>query len=314
VSQAEMADTAESVLKGAGFDISRRCISRSSCFDFVARRKAQLAFVKVHENIGNISMGDAMELQTLSKHLSAASILVCARTRHKPMEDDTIYSRYGIYGVTPLTLEDITVHGKNPLVDATPGGYYVRLDSDKIKKERQSRGLSVGKLAEMTGISRRTLYEYEKGMARASVGAAYNLEYVLGLPLAQEIDLFRLRHEQSKGLLAAAKRFINMRHCLRSVERKLSKFNIFVAHVRRAPFDFIAKSHDKGISIIGGVCDSRERNVGQRIEEIVSVGKVINVQPVLIAEKGQADNNDITFIGRDELERINDADELLDLL
>jgi predicted transcriptional regulator len=158
------------------------------------------------------------------------------------------------------------------------------------------------------------MYGYEKGMARASVGAAYNLEYVLGLPLAQEIDLFRLRHEQSKGLLAAAKRFINMRHCLRSVERKLSKFNIFVAHVRRAPFDFIAKSHDKGISIIGGVCDSRERNVGQRIEEIVSVGKVINVQPVLIAEKGQADNNDITFIGREELERINDADELLDLL
>jgi putative transcriptional regulator len=314
VSQADIADAAESVLKGAGFDISRRCISRPSCFDFVARRKTQLAFIKTHENIGNIPMRDAFELQTLSKHFSAASILVCARTRHKPMEDDTVYSRYGVYAVTPLTLEDITVHGKNPLVDATPGGYYVRLDSDKIKRERQSRGLSVGKLAEMTGISRRTLYGYEKGMARASVGAAYNLEYVLGLPLAQEIDLFRLRHEQGKGLLAAAKRFMNMRHCLRSVERKLSKFNIFVAHVRRAPFDFIAKSRNKGISIIGGVYDGKERNLGQRIEEIVSVGKVINVQPVLITEKEQTNNNNITFIDRAELERINDANELFDLL
>jgi putative transcriptional regulator len=309
-----MADAAVSVLKGAGFDISRRCISRPSCFDFVVRRRTQLAFIKVHENIGNISMGDALELQTLSKHFSAASILVCARTRHKPMEDDTIYSRYGVYAVTPLTLEDITVRGKNPLVDATPGGYYVMLDSEKIKRERQSRGLSAGKLAEMTGISRRTLYGYEKGMARASVGAAYNLEYVLGLPLAQEIDLFRLRHEQDKGLLAAAKRFMNMHHCLRSVERKLYKFNIFVAHVRRAPFDFIARSHKKGISIIGGVCDGKERNLEQRIEEIVSVGKVINAQPVLIAEKERTDNNNITFIGRDQLERINDADELFDLL
>ena len=314
MSQAEMADAAESVLKGAGFDISRRCIARPSCFDFVARRKTQLAFIKAHENIGNVSMGDALELQTLSKHLSAASILVCDRTRHKPMEDDTIYSRYGVYAVTPPTLEDITVRGKNPLVGATPGGYYVRLDNNKIKKERQSRGLSVGKLAEMTGISRRTLYGYEKGMARASVGAAYNLEYVLGLPLAQEMDLFRLHHEQSKGLLAAAKRFMNMHHCLRSVERKLSKFNIFIAHIRRAPFDFIAKSHDKGISIIGGVCDGEERNLDRRIEEMVSVGKVINAQPVLIAEEEQTNNNGITFIGRDELEKINDADELFDLL
>jgi putative transcriptional regulator len=314
VSQTEMADAAESVLKGAGFDVSRRCTSRHSCFDFVARRKMQLAFIKAHENIGNISIGDALELQTLSRHFSAASVLVCARTRRKPMEDDTIYSRYGVYSVTPLTLEDITVRGKNPLVDATPGGYYVRLDSEKIKKERQSRGLSVGKLAEMTGISRRTLYGYEKGMARASVGAAYNLEYVLGLPLAQEIDLFRLRHERGKGLLAAAKRLMNMHHCLRSVERKLSKFNIFIAHVRRAPFDFIARSHERGISIIGGVSDGKERNLGQRIEEIVSVGKVINAQPVLIAENEHTDNNNITFIGRDELERINDADGLFDLL
>jgi putative transcriptional regulator len=230
------------------------------------------------------------------------------------MEDDTIYSRYGVYGVTPLTLEDVTVHGKNPLVDATPGGYYVRLDSDKIKKERQSRGLSVGKLAEMTGISRRTLYGYEKGMARASVGAAYNLEYALGLPLAQEIDIFQPRKEQNGGFLAAAKRLMNTHHCLRSVERKLSKFNIFVAHVRRAPFDFIAKSRKKGVHIIGGVYDGKERNLGQRIEEIVSVGKVINVQPVLIAEKEHNSNDGITLIGRDELERINNAEELFDLL
>jgi predicted transcriptional regulator len=107
---------------------------------------------------------------------------------------------------------------------------------------------------------------------------------------------------------------MNTHHCLRSVERKLSKFNIFVAHVRRAPFDFIAKSRKKGVNIIGGVYDGKERNLGQRIEEIVSVGKVINVQPVLIAEKEYNSNDGITLIGRDELERINNAEELFDLL
>lgn len=312
---AEIVDKAEFVLRTAGFDVSEKILSRPSCFDVVARRKDQLAFVKTHENIGNVSMLDALELRMLSKNLSAVSVLVCEKTRHRAMEDDTIYSRYGIYAITPLTFEDITVRGNNPLVDATPGGYYVRLDSKKLKQERQKRGLSVGKLAEMTKISRRTLYGYEKDMARASVGAAYNLEYVLGVPLALGIDIFHRSPEQDKGFFAAAKRIISTHHCLRSVERKLSKLNIFVAHTRRAPFDFIAKSKEKGVNIVGVVTDDKEQNLERRLEEIVSIGKVINAQPVLIAEGEQKTRNDnITCILRDELEKIRDMDDLRSLL
>jgi putative transcriptional regulator len=315
VNRAEIIDKAEFALKTAGFDVSERVFSRPSCFDIAARKKDQLAFIKTHENIGSISVLDALELRTISEHLAAASILVCEKTRHRTMEDDTIYSRYGIYAITPLTLEDITIHGNNPLVDATPGGYYVRLNSEKLKRERQRRGLSVGKLAEMTGISRRTIYGYEKGLARASVGAAYNLEYVLGIPLGQGIDLFQRPPKQDKGFLAAAKRIISTHHCLRSVERKLSKLNIFVAHTRRAPFDFIAESQKENVNIVGGVADGKERNLERRVEEIISVGRVINAQPILIAENEQkAGNRNITCIRRDELEKIRDLDDLRSLL
>jgi putative transcriptional regulator len=315
VNQAEIIDKAEFALKAAGFDVSERIFSRPSCFDIVARKEEQLTFIKTHENIGSISVLDALELKALSKNLAAASILVCEKTRHRTMEDDTIYSRYGIYAITPPTLEGITINGNVPLVDATPGGYYVRLASEKLKRERQRRGLSVGKLAEMTGISRRTIYGYEKGLARASVGAAYNLEYVLGIPLAQGIDVFQRPPEQDKGFLATAKRILSTHHCLRSVEHKLSKLNIFVAHTRRAPFDFIAKSKESEVNIVGGVTEGKERNLERRIEEIVSVGKVINAQPVLIAENEQeTDNHNITFIRHDELERIMDLDDLRSLL
>ena len=315
MNQAEIVDQAESTLKIAGFDVSERILSRPSCFDVAVRKKDQLVFIKAHENIGNISVLDALELKVLSGHLSATSILVCEKTRHRTMEDDTIYSRYGLYAITPRTLEGITMHGNIPLVDATPGGYYVKLTGEKLKKERQKRGLSVGKLAEMTGISRRTIYGYEKGMARASVGVTYNLEYVLGIPLAQGIDVFQRPQEQNKGFLATAKRIISMHHCLRSVEHKLSKLNIFVAHTRRAPFDFIAKSQEKQVNIVGGVADGKERNLERRVEEIVSVSEIINAQPVLIAENGQkTGNNKITFIRHDDLEKIRDLDDLQRLL
>lgn len=310
----EIIEKAEFALKDSGFDVSERISSRPSCFDIAARRRDQLAFVKTYENLGRISMLDALELRALSKHLSAAPILVCGKTRNRTMEDDTIYSRYGIYAITPLTLEDIAMHGNNPLVNANPGGYYVRLDGEKLKRERQKRGLSAGKLAEMTGISRRTIYGYEKGLSRASVGAAYNLEYVLGIPLAQGTDVFR-QPEFDQGFLATARRLISTHHCLRSVEHKLSKLNIFVAHIRRAPFDFIAKSPEKGVNIVGGVVEAKERNLERRVKEIVSVGNVLNAQPLLIAENEQESSaNGIPCILNDELEKVRDLEDLRSLL
>jgi len=258
-------------------------------------------------------MRDALELKPLSRHLLAAPLIVGQKSHHKLMEDDTIYSRYGIYAITPMTLEDIIVRGRNPLVDATPGGYYVRLDGEKIRKKRQSLELSIGKLAEMTGISRRTLYAYEKGRVKASVSAAYNLEHALGVPLAQEIDVFQQLQDQDKGFLAKAKLFMSVHHCLLSIEKKLSRFNIFVAHVKRAPFDFIVESQKENVSIIGGVAGNKERNLEQRVDEIVSIGKVVNAQPILITEKGRKNNN-ITCIRREELEKIDNLDELRALL
>lgn len=315
MNQSEIIEKAEFALKDSGFDVSERISSRPSCFDIAARRKDQLAFVKTHENLGSISMLDALELKALSKHLVAAPILVCEKTRHRTMEDDTIYSRYGIYAITPLTLEDIAMHGNNPLVNATPGGYYVRLNGEKLKRERQKRELSAGKLAEMTGISRRTIYGYEKGLSRASVGAAYNLEYVLGSPLARGTDVFQQPPEFEKGFFATARRLISIHHCLRSVEHKLSKLNIFVAHIRRAPFDFIAKSQEKGVNIIGGVVEARERNLERRVEEMVSVGNVLKAQPLLIAEDEQkSDAIGVPCILNDELEKIRDLDDLRSLL
>jgi len=311
-----MIDITESALRKGGFNVSKRCCSRPSCFDVVARRKTQLAFVKTHENIGNVSMRDALELKTLSKYFPAVSLLIGEKTHHKLMEDDTVYSRYGIYAITSTTLEDITIYDKNPLVDANPGGYYVRLDGEKIKERRQSLELSLGKLAEMTGISRRTLCGYEKGKVKASISAAYNLEYALGVPLVQEINVFQPPLEQEGCFLTKAKLLLSTHHCLRAVERKLSRLNILVARVKRAPFDFVAKSkkEEEDVNIVGGVVSKKEPNLERRVDEIVSVCEVIDAHPVLITEKERTKNNHIKCIHRKELEKIDNVNQLRDAI
>ena len=308
--RAEMLDATESILKRASFQVSERCVARPSCFDFAARREEQLAFVKVPTDVGNVSAKDASELQTISGCFSAVPLFIGDRTRRKPLEDDTVYMRYNVYTITPKTLEDIVFREMHPLVEAGPGGYYVNIDGNIIREKRQKIELSVGKLAEMIGISRRTLYGYEKGMAKASVSAAYNLEWVLGVPVVQPFNVFQ-RAPPSTGFFATARHMIIRNRFLKMVLRGFAKFNVRVAPTRRAPFDFIAHCSEERLNIIGGVADERDQNIDQRTEEIISISRVIEAHSVFITDGEQIPNNNIPLIHHEDLAKMRCPEELI---
>lgn len=306
----EMLVATESILKEAGFNVSERCCARPSCFDFAIRREEQIAFIKVFTNVENIAAKDASELKMVSGFFSAAPLFISEKMRYKPIEDDTVYERYGINAITVKTLEDIISRKMQPLVEAGPGGYYVNIDSNVIKETRQKLGLSIGKLAEMLGISRRTLYGYEKGLSKASVSAVYNLEWALGIPLAQPIDVFKAS-SQSMGFFATARRMIIRNRFLQRVMRKFAQIDFSVAPVRRAPFDFMAQSSEESLNILGGVVSRKERNIDKRTEEIMSVSKIVNAQPVLIADGQKTRETDILLISHEDLEKIKHAGDFI---
>jgi putative transcriptional regulator len=300
---------AESLFEKAGFHLSQRCCARPSCFDFAARRERQLAFVKVHPNIGNIYEKDANGLATLGNFFSGASILICENTRKRPLEDDTVYSRYKVGALTLKTLEDALLSKMGPLIEAGPGGYYVRLDGEKIRRKRLEKGLSIGKMAEITGVSRRTLYGYEKEMAKASVSTAYKLEWVLGVPVIKPIDIFQYP-ETSEGLLATARRIISESRFLQFVIRKLLQFNFAVFQIKRAPFDFIAKAPEIPTSLVGAVSHEKEKNFEIRTEEIVSISKIVEAQPILVSD-GQRISPNIPLINREDFEQMKCCEDLM---
>jgi len=305
----EMLSATESVLKKAGFQVSERCCARPSCFCLVARKGAHLTFVKVPTDLGNISQRDASELKTISSWFLGTPLFIGYKTRDKPLEDDTVYTRYNIYAVTPKTLEDVVSRGMHPLIEAGPGGCFVQLDGEAVRKRRQKLGLSVGKLAEQLRISRRTLYGYERGMAKASVSAAYRLEWVLGIPVVKPIDIFQSVPSDA-GFLAVAKRAIVKNRFLRMVLKRLTQCNFDVAPILRAPFDFIAQSQETQLNILGGVSYGEERNLGQRAKEILSISEVVKAQPVFVTH-GRLVLDKIPFIRSQELNEIKQPEDLI---
>jgi putative transcriptional regulator len=314
VGHAEALDTAEAMLHQAGYEISRRCTSRASCFDFAARKEEKLIFIKVFPDIRDVSPGDASGIRKISRCFSCASLFISDRNDEEMLRDDTVYSRYGVYVVTSKTFDDI-VRGAFPLVEAARGGYCVRMDGSKIRALRYKLGFSIGKLAGMVGVSRRTLYGYERDMTRASVSAAYRLEKILGVPFVKTIDIFEASPSCSNADDFPPCGRENIRNgFLQSILGKLKQFDLKVSLVKKAPFDFTACCPRTEFKIIGGAFKTKERYVEERIEEIVSLSKIAEAKPLLMSKEKIATPDDVIFLKCDELAQIGDRKELTALL
>jgi putative transcriptional regulator len=185
----------------------------------------------------------------------------------------------------------------------------VEVDGMLIEKGRKELGLSIGKLAEMVGVSRRTLHGYERCMVKASVSSVYNLEKVLGVPLAKPIDVFRKTRKERACLLLRAKQAVACRVLLGRVFRKFAFCDI--SAVRKAPFDFVMNVPDEDCVIVGAVVAEGEDWLEERTEELLSVSRVVNVHPVLITEKRELWRDDVLCVCADELTRMRSPLELV---
>jgi putative transcriptional regulator len=235
---------------------------------------------------------------------------VISRQAHgKPLEDDTVYSRNGIFVVTGKTICNVAVQTAHPLIYASPGGYSVEVDRELVERRRKELGLSIGKLAAMIGVSRRTLYGYERGMAKASVKSAYKLAETLGVPVAKPIDVFRRTGKQRQCLLLKARRALTGKVLLQKVFRKFAFCD--VSPVCRAPFDFVMNVSGGVGVIVGGVGVRGERDLDKRLDEIVSFCRVVGARPVLVTEKPWFVSADVSCVCVDELASMRFPEDLV---
>ncbi len=296
-------------LKEAGFQVSQVCCSRQSCFDFAARKNSTTVLIKVSSDVDAFSPYSARELKVIADRVSAASLLISQQTHGKPLEDDTVYSRNGIFVVTEKTIRNIALETANPLIYACPGGYSVEVDGQLVERRRKELGLSIGKLAIMIGVSRRTLYGYERGMAKASVKSAYKLAKTLGVPVAKPINVLEKKRKRYQLCLMKAHHAFIRKVLLQKVLKKFAYFDI--SPVYRAPFDFIINIPKSRRVIIGSVAARNENSLDKRIEEIISLCTVIQAHPVLITEKHRFSNKAVSCICMDELSSLHASEDLV---
>ncbi|MBS7614580.1 helix-turn-helix domain-containing protein [Candidatus Bathyarchaeota archaeon] len=311
--RAEALDIAEATLHSSGFTVSRRCSSRTSCFDFAARKEENLVFIKVLIDIKDISPTDAVSLRAVAKCFDCTSLIISDMNGNEKLSDDTIYSRYDVYVVTSKTLDDI-VRGTYPMIEATRGGYFVRLDGDEVRLRRHELGLSIGKLAGMVGISRRALYGYERELTRASVAVAYKLTEILGVPLVKTINILRNNQDDQKTDIDFQQSNCMKNKLHRLIMDKFAQLEFKVTQLRRVPFDFAASCPKTNLRIIGSFLRKKRQDTNNQVEEIMSLSELIKARPVFFGINRKNTPRNVPFLGLKELTKLSKKDELMSLL
>ncbi len=300
-------NTTRAILAKAGFDVSSALNIRSICFDIVSRRDDTVLIIKILSNVDAFSRENAEELKVLAEALKASPLLIGEISSSGPLEAGIVYSRFKIPIISNETLAEHLLEEVPPFIFAAPGGLYVKIDSEVLRDIRESRGISLGTLAETAGVSRRTIQMYETGMG-AMIDAALRLEEFLQAPIIEPVNPFdyksenrceehRLKRESSDSLPF----------------NRLLDIGFEITPVVKSPFEAITQ--DNKMVVLTGL-GADETKMIQKALIASEISKISGKHSLIIVEKkGAKENiNNTAVISNEELEKIDNSNELEDFI
>ncbi|MCL1810809.1 MAG: transcriptional regulator [Methanomassiliicoccaceae archaeon] len=308
MSREDLINTTRAILAKAGFDISSSLNLRSVCFDIVGRKDDTLLIVKVLSNVDAFSRENAEDMKVLADVLKATPLLIGETSSSGTLEAGIVYSRFKIPIISNETLGEHLLEEVPPFIFAAPGGLYVKIDGELLRKIREDSGISLGTLAETTGVSRRTIQMYESGMG-AMIDAAIRLEEFLQTPIIEPIDPFDYKSKKKPEEYEVRGGGRTESNAL----NRLLDIGFAITPVTKSPFEAISRSRQT-IFLTGLGVD--EEKLIQKAMIASEISKIAGKHSLIIVERERsAENIDSTaVVTSDELKKIDDQDALTDLV
>jgi putative transcriptional regulator len=308
----ELLTTIRDLLGTTGFSVSDPSAIRLPGFELVARRDETLLIIKVLSNIDGLSEGVANELRALAFLLQATPLLIGERNGMNVLEDDVVYFRFGIQTVTSSTLQKHLLEDIPVWAYAAPGGLYVNLNQEKIRRLRQEKNISLGTFAHHVHVSRRTVRMYEDGMS-ARIDIADRIEELFNQSVTLPIDLLKPLSMEGQQLPTYQKDREHMKELEREIFSLLQNIGYRIIPLDRCPFEALSKEKEK---ILLTCVQEYNKKLAEKAHFINSISKIIEKHAVVFTDKDVSKKNveGTPIIGRKELKKIRDPEDVFTLI
>lgn len=294
-------------LESMGFKVSDPGLDGFVSFDLLARRENQRFILKVLQNVDTFKSLNAGELLRLGRITTSIAVVVGGRAGNGELQQGVVYYRHHVPILSIDTFMDY-VDGDVPYVYSGPGGFYVPIDGEILRKAREERGYSIGYISSKAGISRRSISLYESGSA-ATVDIFLKLEEILLRDIRKQVDMLAIRDEIA---LETTYDFAN--GFIEEVFRIMVRGGYDFQSIKRSPFDGIAYEKIESLMLVGLFEDMSTRP--KRALAIRNVSEIFENIPLIISRT----NTDKEHIGGcpvvslSELRNVEDKRDLISLL
>ncbi|MBI1935751.1 helix-turn-helix domain-containing protein [Candidatus Woesearchaeota archaeon] len=206
-----------------GFTIKN--LSRA-CFDILARKDEQILLMKVLEDANSISKDYAEEMDAVASYLGSSPLIIADKAGSM-LDDNIVYSRFGIYTLNFRTFVSC-IGQKYPFIRRSRAGLTASVIGKKLREKREGIGFSLNSLSKELGVTSRMVMKYESGDSEVTISRAMKIYDIFGQHVFNEINVFG----RSKG---PESRFET------EVSRKYVELGFDATETRKTPFDIIAR-------------------------------------------------------------------------
>jgi len=308
VKREELLGRIRETLAKTGFFVSDPHNIRSISFDVIARRDKQLLIIKALSNIDSLSGDDAEELRILASTLDGKPMVIGLHSSSGDLKEGILYSRFGIPIISEATFHEHMLEGVPPFVYAAPGGLYVRLDGDTLRRIRTERNISLGTLAEIAGVSRKAIQMYESGMG-AMIDIASKIEDYLNEPIVVPLNPFSYTAEVARTLRS----FDEFEELNKDVFQLLKEIGYSVVPTIRCPFDALAKEDE--MLLLAGIGHD-DKMTARKARVVGNISRVTEKKSVIFVRRETSieEIEGTPLITEDELRRADDTEDVLELI
>ena len=280
-----------SMLAGEGYEVFC-CAGMRACFDIVARREGELLIAKALEDVDALTSAQAGDLRKISLLLGADFLLLGERFGDERLRDGVLYERQGVPAISFGTLRALIVDGTLPS-ERKFKVQSISVDGEKLAKARRDANLTLDELAGKAGVSRETLWRYEKGKIGASEESISQLEKILGMELRKSIGIFGKKPEHVDE---------------RTI---LSPVGFESVRASSAPFELAAK--EKGRIIAGEEAD--RRTMAKRAGAYGKISGIFRSSSCFILEESARDSiGGVPVVRKREVKEMKKPRDLLKLV
>ncbi len=279
-------------------DYPRNMKKRS--IDIVAAGTNKKLLIKIISSIDDIHYREAQELYGISYTLDIPSVIVSELFNRNPMEDYVLYDRHGLPAITPQTLESILSGREEVYVYYKRGEFYVNINREKLRELREEKRMSLGDIALALGVTRKAVYDYERGKMDINIDKAEKLVHLLGEEILEPIDVFRTPRE---GVENQPDHITEARIISEALEKGYR-----ITHAVNTVFDIALDMQGIRYTIV--VEHHKENRVLTKIEESEKLERVIEVRRAAIVQTPRL-KREIERMGVDVVHGLRELEERL---